>query len=285
MIMRNKRVFQEIIRKAPIINKIRIKLLILSNISNKRWVFAQKNEKEYWEDCMLHNESRSSGIYESYWQDYITFIKGYINFKSSDNIIDIGCGAYGLINYINIGNRIGLDSLMDYYLSEFEMSKDVKYIKANGEDIPFEDGFFDVVITTNTLDHVKDIKKVLNEINRVLREGAVMILTVTCYSFIHQLQRRIMERIGKGDNYHPFSFNSNQLEKILKNLGFDIVANKPNLRYVISKRFGWTCKPKPTLKGIIYSKTIFKIEKWLDPELSDDMYMKDVLYICRKSKK
>lgn len=253
-------------------------------ITNERWVLAQKNEKEYW-NYMLHDESRNSDVYELYWQDYITFIKKYINFKSSDNVLDVGCGVYGLINYINVGNRYGLDSLMDYYLSEFEMSKDVKWIKANGEDIPFGDSFFGVIITTNALDHTKDIKKVLDEVNRVLREDGVMILTVTCYSFIHQLQRRIMEKVGKGDKYHPFSFNSNQLEGILKKSGFDIIANKSNLNYIISKRFGWVCEPKPTLKGRIYSKTIFKIEKWLDPELRGDMYMKDVLYLCRKSGK
>lgn len=254
-------------------------------ISNKRWDFVQKNEKEYWKNYVLHNKSRNSDVYEVYWYDYMTFIKKYINFKPSDNILDIGCGACGLINYINVGNRYGLDSLMDYYLSEFEMSKDVKYIKANGEDIPFENSFFDIVITTNALDHTKDVKKGLNEINRVLKENGKMILAVTCYSFIHQLQRRIMEEIGKGDKYHPFAFTSNQLEKMLKKSGFDIITNKPNLRYMISKEFGWIHKPTPTLKGTIYNKTIFRIEKWLDSELSDDMYMKDVLYICRKSSK
>jgi 2-polyprenyl-3-methyl-5-hydroxy-6-metoxy-1,4-benzoquinol methylase len=48
---------------------------------------------------------------------------------------------------------------MDFYLSNFEMPENINWKKGVGEDIHFETEFFDLVITTNALDHTKDPKK------------------------------------------------------------------------------------------------------------------------------
>jgi SAM-dependent methyltransferase len=50
-----------------------------------------------------------------------------------------------------------------------------------GEEIPFKENFFDVVASFYTLEHVKDIKKVLAESVRVLKPGGVMYHVVPNY--------------------------------------------------------------------------------------------------------
>ncbi len=48
---------------------------------------------------------------------------------------------------------------------------------ADAHDLPFKDGEFDLVLCTEVLEHVKDPKKVISEIGRVLTPGGQVILT------------------------------------------------------------------------------------------------------------
>ena len=49
----------------------------------------------------------------------------------------------------------------------------------NIEDLPFEDGSFDLVTSTGVIEYLKEDSKVLNEMMRVLRPGGHLILPVT----------------------------------------------------------------------------------------------------------
>jgi ubiquinone/menaquinone biosynthesis C-methylase UbiE len=46
-----------------------------------------------------------------------------------------------------------------------------RFVKAMAESIPFEDGFFDAVISVNAIDHVNDFAATAKEIKRVLKPG------------------------------------------------------------------------------------------------------------------
>ncbi len=48
---------------------------------------------------------------------------------------------------------------------------------APGEKIPFKDGFFDVVVMTDTLEHVQDDKKTISEVHRVLKKGGILVIS------------------------------------------------------------------------------------------------------------
>ena len=52
---------------------------------------------------------------------------------------------------------------------------DINYIKAAGENLPFDDNSFDLVCCCDVLEHVEDVAKVISEINRVLKPGGLFI--------------------------------------------------------------------------------------------------------------
>lgn len=58
------------------------------------------------------------------------------------------------------------------------------------QNIPFEDHYFDFVITEDVLEHVWDISKVLQEINRVLKVGGKHIFTIPVHENIVTMSRK-----------------------------------------------------------------------------------------------
>ena len=93
-------------------------------------------------------------------------------------ILDLGSG-YGFMvvegrirgyNIYGLEPDESLNELLKYRLKKNNI--DIKYaIKGVGEKIPISDSTFDVIISFSVLEHVKDVKKVLNECYRILKPG------------------------------------------------------------------------------------------------------------------
>jgi len=93
------------------------------------------------------------------------------------------------------------------------------------EDIPFDSDCFDVVITTNTLDHSLKPERGLREMHRVLKRGGSLILTVNCYAPFHRLLRLAKEKVGMRDKPHPYNFPQRQVKAMIKEAGFVPLTN------------------------------------------------------------
>jgi ubiquinone/menaquinone biosynthesis C-methylase UbiE len=57
----------------------------------------------------------------------------------------------------------------------------------NGEDIPFEAEKFEGVICTEVLEHVQNYQKLVDEIHRVMKQGAVAVITVPWSARYHYI--------------------------------------------------------------------------------------------------
>ena len=151
----------------------------------------------------------------------------YIDKEHYDSfrIIEIGCGPIGIINYINRGQRYGLDSLEGFYKSNNTLTKlrnsDVQYLEGTGEMIPFEENFFDLVIIDNVLDHVYDANAVVQEIRRVLKQDGFLYMTVNVRTRfgtqVHKFLSRLL--IDKG---HPQSFDVISIRNLIGRFQFSI---------------------------------------------------------------
>jgi SAM-dependent methyltransferase len=104
----------------------------------------------------------------------------------------------------------------------------VDYRQAPGEDIPFEDDFFDLVICQNLLDHVASYDVVLDEVTRVLREPNLAYFGTDVYSQASAEARWARQARGEVfDIQHPHTFTVETLEETLENHGFQIVERLP----------------------------------------------------------
>ena len=144
-------------------------------------------------------------------------------------VLDAGCGW---------GRTIM--KLHDYYGKDFEMigvdtndlslrygsnlNKLLKVVESSNESLPFTNDVFDLVLCTTVLHDVKARSEragILEEFHRVLKpKGALCIMDVfSSNSFMHAITRILQYLKSSAESVFPKS----QLEKMLKENGFEIV--------------------------------------------------------------
>ena len=99
-----------------------------------------------------------------------------------ENILDVGCGTgyfAHLTRSIYPNAKVyGVDISNTALSIGRRKYKDIIFVKADAEvKLPFKDNTFDLVISGEHIEHVRDIDQNLLEINRVTKKGGVMILT------------------------------------------------------------------------------------------------------------
>jgi ubiquinone/menaquinone biosynthesis C-methylase UbiE len=72
--------------------------------------------------------------------------------------------------------RVGLDSLAESYRALGTAAHRMRYVASGAEHIPFDDGYFGVVCSFNSLDHVDDLDQTVSEIIRVIEPGGLFLL-------------------------------------------------------------------------------------------------------------
>lgn len=94
-----------------------------------------------------------------------------------EKVLDIGCGPGWLVrNYAENGAEI---TAVDISNSAVDLTKKMleiyqlkgNIIKANAEELPFENNTFDFISSSGVLHHTPDMQKAINEAYRVLKPG------------------------------------------------------------------------------------------------------------------
>jgi SAM-dependent methyltransferase len=143
----------------------------------------------------------------------------------ASNILEIGCGGYGVISKIEkAGLKIGIDPLMLAYADSYSLDDKSVYISGLGENIPVKEGLIDLCFCNNVLDHTSSPQRIVREIYRVLKPGGVSILGMYCQpNAFQRLIYSLKEKIKfSRDIYHPHHFTVDLLERMLKLSGFII---------------------------------------------------------------
>lgn len=125
------------------------------------------------------------------------------------DLLDIGCGEMPykkeILSNRKVSKYIGLDIYGAINYNE-NVKPDVFW---DGVKMPFEDGFFDSGFATEVLEHCPDPLMTLSEINRVLKSGSPLVLTVPFLWPTHESPYDFYR-------YTPFA-----LKKLLEQSGFN----------------------------------------------------------------
>ena len=149
--------------------------------------------------------------------------------RTGVRILDIGC-AYGFIlKVLTPADGLGVGVDLD---QEFGSDiKNIRFVRADAENLPFEPASFDVVVCNHVYEHTDDAVRLMAEIHRVLTDGGM------CYfagpnkfepvephyglPFLSWLPRPIadayMRLSGKGDSYPERPLSRPALRRLLTN--------------------------------------------------------------------
>jgi SAM-dependent methyltransferase len=153
--------------------------------------FVTRRLKTHFELRFWKRRKRAEGTLSNahYVFLYTTHFRFDREFYRDKRILDIGCGPRGSLEWADKASEcVGLDPLAKEYLRLGPAQYRMKYVASRSEDIPYPDGYFQVVSSMNSLDHLNDLNLSVREIVRVLAPGGFFLLLVD----IHQ-QRRICE--------------------------------------------------------------------------------------------
>ncbi len=131
----------------------------------------------------------------------------------SGRVLDVGCGEKPYKDLFWVDEYIGMDVEQSGHDHKNE-NVDVFY---DGKKFPFKDDSFDSVISNEVLEHVFNPDDHLSEINRVLKIGGKMLLTVPFLWDEHE------------QPYDYARYSSFGLSHLLKNNGFKIVEQRKSI--------------------------------------------------------
>jgi SAM-dependent methyltransferase len=129
-------------------------------------------------------------------------------------ILDVGCGTgANLLMLSKYGDAEGVDVSEDALA--FCRERGLEKVKLGaGEELPYEDGTFDLVTAFDVVEHMDDDLAGLTEMRRVLRPGGRVLLFVPAFMFLWGLQDDVSN--------HRRRYRLPELRRVLEQAGFEV---------------------------------------------------------------
>jgi O-antigen biosynthesis protein len=143
-------------------------------------------------------------------------------FVAGKKILDLACGVgYGskILSDSNASEIFACDissESIDYAQKNYG-GDNIKFQLMDGSDLQFPDAYFDCIVSFETIEHVPEFKKVLNEFHRVLKNDGLLIISTP---------NKDVTSKGRDKPINPFHFKEftvNEFSDLLNNL-FDNVT-------------------------------------------------------------
>lgn len=119
-------------------------------------------------------------IYSKWEKKRDTQFLSFLDYNSDAIVVDLGCGdgefSVRAIKQIGCKEMYGTEIWDDAI--EKSSKKGLKVIKCDlNEKLPFDDGFFDVIISNQVLEHLWYPVQFIKEIKRILKDGGIAIIS------------------------------------------------------------------------------------------------------------
>ena len=188
---------------------------------------------------------------------------------ASDTFLEVGSGAHGLVFGLGVKNAIGIDPLAADYKRLFPKHQQLaKTAVAIGEQLPFEDGAFDVVLSDNVIDHATRPLDIVDEIVRVTKPGGLIYFTVNVHHLLYDLVSRAhglwnaagihLELSAFAD--HTIHLTTNQIEEKFAALPLEIIEQTSSVAETrATQRSLPLTTPDNLLKRFFFKNALFEL--------------------------
>lgn len=123
---------------------------------------------------------------EKFWKKRIERVLSYLNPQKGEKILDVGCGVgtfafhsakQGAFGYGVDYSKESIE-MAKLVSSKYNLSKKTKFTVADATKLPFENNFFDKIVSADFVEHIyyDETEKAVKEMMRVLKPGGVLVL-------------------------------------------------------------------------------------------------------------
>ncbi|MCX7878507.1 MAG: class I SAM-dependent methyltransferase [Ignavibacteria bacterium] len=141
---------------------------------------------------------------------YEEFIAELLNEKNKCSVLDYGCG-------IKPYKHLFGDGIAEYIGADLESNLNSDVTFSPGEKLPFENDRFDVIISSQVLEHVQDVEHYMNECYRLLKPDGILLLSTHGTWQYH------------ASPYDYYRWTRKGLELLMEKHNFEIIKIKPVL--------------------------------------------------------
>jgi SAM-dependent methyltransferase len=136
--------------------------------------------------------------------------------------LEEGYDAYGVDTFLGVG-----DSSENLAIATAKIGKRALAIRPDGP-MPFEDGFFDVVVSNQVFEHVSNLDEVRDELARVTHRGGILLALMPTAEVLWEdhLKIPLVHRLPTG------SERQRRMIKAFRRLGFGTAQHAPDEEWV-----------------------------------------------------
>ena len=152
----------------------------------------------------------------------LAYLDRYVGPGQDLQVLDVGCGAANMTHHLrHYGHVVGVDN--NPKPLEIARERGLEAYQGTADNLPFDDGAFDVITLLDTVEHVPAEDKVFEECRRVLRgpdaahdmRGGKLLVTVPAFMFLWSKNDVI--------NMHQRRYTAPELREKLERHGFRVL--------------------------------------------------------------
>ncbi len=142
-------------------------------------------------------------------------------------LLDVGCGIGYFSSVISeCGNSVvaldidfqSVSTVSNMVVTQTEQNGDIRCVVGNGAELPFKDGSFDVVLASETIEHVENDDEMLAGIWRILKSEGMLILTTVCLDGLLPVSD-FMHKDGH-EKHYKIGYKKDEIVNLLIRNGF-----------------------------------------------------------------
>lgn len=171
---------------------------------------AKKVELDDTGERLIPEFHKNNSIWGAVYGEHVVRYEATVQLAKGKIVLDIACGSgYGSALLAKTAKKvIGVDvdkQAVDYAIANYG-SKNIEFLVGDATSIPLETDSVDVVVTYETIEHIEDYKKFMQEIKRVLKpDGLAIISTPNDKEFM------------QGNHFHIHQFELAELKTLIGN--------------------------------------------------------------------
>ena len=184
-------------------------------------------------------EAASDSIHNRRIQEFISEICT----KGRKRILDVGCGDGRITRHFVEGNKCyGVDISEKAVHKAMERGLKGYVLDLEEDSFPFQDGYFDLVICSQVIEHIINTDHILTEINRILHKNGFMILS---FPNINQPLSWLLQILldyppvysSRYKSWHMRDFTLRLMKTALRLNGFTVIRVEGSFIFPFRNRF------------------------------------------------